>query len=85
MAISLDDKYLFTGDISGNLYIWDIKSLFRIESLENYHDSSITNIVSTKDDQFLYTSDTDGFAKKLCLGKKSQFGCIYEFGKIHDG
>ena len=85
MAVSLDDNYQFTGDSSGNLSIWDIKSNFSIENLQDYHNFSITNIVLTRDGEFVYTCDDDGYAKKLCLGKNNEFGCCYNFGKIHDG
>ena len=82
MAITADNRYLFTGDIEDG----DVKQ-FRVSDgrmIKHYHqllEDGISSLITTHDSKYLFAGGKRGQLKQICLESQE---LVHDYGKIYN-
>ena len=80
--VSMDSKYMFTGDQCGYMKQWDLKTGNLVKDYGKIHKDSILSTCITPDGKFLFTADRFGYMKQWSISERK----LTKFwGDIHSG
>jgi WD40 repeat protein len=83
MAISSDDKYLFTSDCEENCHVKQflVSDGQMVKDYGALFERGIASITTTPDNKYLFAGSDKGHLKQICLERRE---VVHDYGKIHD-
>jgi WD40 repeat protein len=84
IAISSDDKYIFTSDqfYNGHVKQFSVRTGKMIKDFgEEFWGEGIRSIITTPDGKYLFAAGNHGHLKQICLESQQ---VVHDYGRIHN-
>jgi WD40 repeat protein len=84
IAITSNDKYLFTSDLAENGHVkqLSVRNGQLIKDYgQNFGDNGVLSIILTSDNKWLFSGSSKGHLKQISLETQQ---VVHDYGKIHD-
>jgi WD40 repeat protein len=81
IAITSDDKYLWTSDYNGNVKQFSVRNGQMIKDFGAMFEHGIRSLMTTPDNKWLFVGSWFGDLKQICLESQQ---LVHDYENVHD-